>query len=222
MDVNSSISTPGKDTASYVYEFNPEQFSIRVKGKASDLNTLSAASLGLTLDLTGLGVGEYRIPLEFTSIDSEKFTVIGEYVYSVTISANTTPTPDITATPEPPTPTPEPPSPTEEPSPEPTPFHRSPQKRRPQNHELRRPDESERLLYCTLLLFLGKDQIDHSSVAVDAVVDIHDGEICIVHAAGEFTADRLVLLPEIAFLQTVEPDSACGIGGNFSPAFLII
>ena len=120
VDVNSSISTPGKDTASYVYEFNPEQFSIRVKGKASDLNTLSAASLGLTLDLTGLGVGEYRIPLEFTSIDSEKFTVIGEYVYSVTISANTTPTPDITATPEPPTPTPEPPSPTEEPSPEPT------------------------------------------------------------------------------------------------------
>ena len=91
-----------------------------MKGKAADLDALSAASLGPTLDLTGLGVGEYRIPLEFTSIDTEKFTVIGEYVYSVTISSNTTPIPDITATPEPPSPTPGTLPPTEEPSTEPT------------------------------------------------------------------------------------------------------
>ena len=118
VDVNSSISTPGKDTTAYVYDFTPERFSIRVKGKASDLNALSVASLGPMLDLTGLGVGEYRIPLDFTSIDTERFMVIGEYVYTVTISTrtNVTPTPDLNT----PTPTPTPVPPTETLEPEPT------------------------------------------------------------------------------------------------------
>lgn len=123
VDVNSSISTPGKDTGSYLYQFTPEQFSIRIKGKASDLDALSVASLGPTLDLTGRGVGEYRIPLIFTSIDSSRYTVLGEYIYSVTISPYvSTPTPDQN-TPEPPTPTPTPsgeptasPAPSEEPA----------------------------------------------------------------------------------------------------------
>ena len=70
------------------------------------------------LDLTGLGVGEYRIPLDFTSIDTERFMVIGEYVYTVTISTrtNVTPTPDLNT----PTPTPTPVPPTETLEPEPT------------------------------------------------------------------------------------------------------
>lgn len=102
VDVNSSVSTPGKDTSSYAYAFTPERFSIRVKGKSADLDALSVSSLGPTLDLTGRGVGEYHIPLAFTSIDADKFTVIGEYVYTVSISpnsSNVTPTPTPTPTP---------------------------------------------------------------------------------------------------------------------------
>ena len=120
--MNSSISTPGKNTADYVYSFSPEEFSIRVKGKAEDLDNISASSLGITLDLTNLGVGEYRIPLEFTSIDANKFTVIGEYVYTVKISYPATPTPDVhDVTPMPsPSVTPEPPV-TASPTPSPTP-----------------------------------------------------------------------------------------------------
>ncbi|MFR1517242.1 MAG: YbbR-like domain-containing protein [Clostridia bacterium] len=121
VDVNSSISTPGKDPTAYIYEFRPERFSIRVKGKAADLNALSVASLGPTLDLTGRGVGEYRIPLYFTNIDTDKFTIIGEYVYTVTISpitSNVTPTPSPTPNTLPPTTST--PTPTEEITPEPT------------------------------------------------------------------------------------------------------
>ena len=104
-----------------MYEFRPERFSIRVKGKAADLNALSVASLGPTLDLTGRGVGEYRIPLYFTNIDTDKFTIIGEYVYTVTISpitSNVTPTPSPTPNTLPPTTST--PTPTEEITPEPT------------------------------------------------------------------------------------------------------
>ncbi len=122
VNVNSSISTPGKNTALYVYTFSPEGFSVRVKGKAEDLDRISASSLGATLDLTDLGVGEYRIPLEFTGTDSTKFTVIGEYVYTVNISL-----PLIDETPAPPDNSPAPPTPTVTPEipattePEPTP-----------------------------------------------------------------------------------------------------
>lgn len=116
VNINSSVSTPGKDLSLFDYVFTPSSYSIRIKGKASDLNTLSVASLGPAIDLTGLGVGEYKIPLEFTSLDTSRFTVIGEYVFTVTITqhSNTSPSP----TPSP-TPTPTP-SPTPSPSPSPS------------------------------------------------------------------------------------------------------
>ena len=50
------------------------------------------SSLGPTIDLTDRGVGEYILPLEFVDIDSNKFTVIGEYVCSVKIAEYISPT----------------------------------------------------------------------------------------------------------------------------------
>lgn len=131
VDLNSSISTPGKNTAAYVYSFSPTEFSIRVKGKAEDLDGHSAPLLGAVLDLTERGVGEYRIPLEFTftNIETDKFTVIGEYVCTVTISPHEsaiTPTPNV-PTPSPtPSFTPEPPTETPDVSPSQTGEHNEP------------------------------------------------------------------------------------------------
>lgn len=102
VDLSGAVSTPGKNTREYTYEFSTQGFNIDIKGKASDLANLSVSSLGLTLDLTDKGVGEYILPLEFKNIDNNKFTVIGEYVCTVKIAENIEPT----QAPETPTPIP--------------------------------------------------------------------------------------------------------------------
>lgn len=109
VDINSSVSTPGKDPSLYDYEITPSRYSIRVKGKKSDLDALSIGALGPALDLTSHGVGEYNIPLSFTSIDHDKFTVIGEYVFHVKITQRVGPT-SSASTPTTSTPTPVPPT----------------------------------------------------------------------------------------------------------------
>ncbi len=127
VDADSSVSTPGKDSSQYDYHITPSRFSVRVKGKEADLDMLSLAAIGPTLDVTSRGVGVYNIPLRFSGLDESKFTVLGEYVFNVVIRQRTvvTPTPDH-ETPTPVTPTPALPTSSPEPSgsdhpPEPTP-----------------------------------------------------------------------------------------------------
>ncbi len=81
-----SISTPGLDQTKYNYKISPEKFKIVVKGKSADLELLSDVVLGATLDLNK-SVGEYNIPLTFAGLDSEKYTVIGDYSCFVKITA---------------------------------------------------------------------------------------------------------------------------------------
>ena len=92
VDISNSVSTPGKNPREFTYEFSVEKFTVAIKGKAADLANLSVSSLGPTIDLTDRGVGEYILPLEFADIDSNKFTVIGEYVCSVKIAEYIAPT----------------------------------------------------------------------------------------------------------------------------------
>lgn len=92
VDISSSVSTPGKNPREFTYDFSVEKFTVAIKGKAADLAKLSVSSLGPTIDLTDRGVGEYILPLEFVDIDSNKFTVIGEYVCSVKIAEYISPT----------------------------------------------------------------------------------------------------------------------------------
>lgn len=101
VSISRHVSTPGKDTKNFVYSFDPENFTVSIKGKASDLASLSIASLEPILDLTNKGVGEYIIPLEFMNINKEKFTIIGEYVCAVKIEEYIEPTSSPSQPPEP-------------------------------------------------------------------------------------------------------------------------
>jgi len=117
-----SMTIPGLNNSEYVYDFEPGQCTVQIRGKRSDMESFQIASAVPTIDLTGKTVGVYNVPLTFGSLDTSKYTVIGEYIFTVSITKRVvvTPTPVPTATP-----TPEPtaaPSPTPEPTEEPTPV----------------------------------------------------------------------------------------------------
>ena len=104
LSISDSVSTPGKNSGEYTYEFSKEKFDVKIKGKASDLANLSVSSLSPEIDLTNKGVGEYILPLKFEAIDKSKYTVIGDYKCNVKIAEK------IEETPTPSTPTPEAPA----------------------------------------------------------------------------------------------------------------
>ena len=101
LSMSDAVSTPGKNPREYTYEFSQNQFNVQIKGKANDLANLSVSSLGPEINLTDKGVGEYVLPLEFKSIDSTKYTIIGEYTCSVKIAEKIEATPNVTPTPTP-------------------------------------------------------------------------------------------------------------------------
>ena len=114
----SNLTIPGRNNADYDYSISPESYRISVKGRREDMDQFLLASAVPTLDLENRTVGVYNIPLTFGALDTYKYTVVGEYVFTVTISRKvvTTPTPAPTPTPtQVPTPTP-----TEVPTPTPT------------------------------------------------------------------------------------------------------
>ena len=78
------ISMTGKKDE-YEYEFKPESFEISVKGKPTDLDNLSATSLGATINLED-AEGTYVQNLSFEGIDEEKYSIIGEYRCDVKIT----------------------------------------------------------------------------------------------------------------------------------------
>lgn len=114
------LSKPGLNDVDYDYEISPASFYISIKGRKEDMDSFMIASAVPTLDLENKSVGEHKIPLTFGNLDTDKYTVVGEYIFSVSISRKiiVTPTPVPTATPTPaPTATPTPaPTPTPEPT----------------------------------------------------------------------------------------------------------
>ncbi|MDR0286865.1 MAG: hypothetical protein LBI03_04035 [Clostridiales bacterium] len=93
------LSKAGLDADKNIYIISPQSYVITVKGKEKDLNELQRISLNPTIDLTGKEPGIYRIPL--TVELPPEITLIGEYMYDVTIiSGNTSVTPTPTITPD--------------------------------------------------------------------------------------------------------------------------
>ena len=107
-----SMTIPGMNNSEYIYDFEPGQCTVQIRGKRSDMENFQIASALPTLDLTGKTVGIYNMPLTFGSLDTSRYTVIGEYIFTVSISLRVvitaTPAPTATPTAEPtevPTPT---------------------------------------------------------------------------------------------------------------------
>ncbi len=118
----SALTIPGRNDSLYDYDISPSSYSVRVRGNEEDMALFTLASAVPTVNLEKRTVGVYNVPLTFGSLDTSKYTIVGEYIYSVKISEK------ITETPVPPTqvPTPVPtevptPVPTEIPTPVPTP-----------------------------------------------------------------------------------------------------
>ncbi len=78
------LSKPGLELDTYEYTISPNTFTIKIKGKAKDLENLQRNSLNPTINLTGYSVGVYSIPLKITDVGG--FKLIGEYNYSVNIT----------------------------------------------------------------------------------------------------------------------------------------
>ncbi|MBR3838487.1 MAG: hypothetical protein IKJ75_02015 [Clostridia bacterium] len=76
-----NVSYFGKDNSTYNYKITPNSINVTVKGKAEDINYLTATSISPTVDLTNRTVGEYNIILEFRNLDKNKVTIVGEAPY---------------------------------------------------------------------------------------------------------------------------------------------
>lgn len=117
-----SLTIPGLNDAEYDYDISPDRYTVSVKGRREDMEEFMFASAVPTLNLENRTVGEYNIPLTFGALDTSKYTIVGEYVFTVKITRKIveTPTPAPTSTPTPvPTSTPTP-VPTQTPTPVPT------------------------------------------------------------------------------------------------------
>ena len=70
-----------KDNSTYIYTITPNSLSVTVKGKAEDINYLTATAISPTIDLTNRTVGEYNIILDFKNLDTKKVSIVGEAPY---------------------------------------------------------------------------------------------------------------------------------------------
>lgn len=83
----SNISLAGTDSERYTYEITPESRVISVQGRQDDISELTLASLAPTLDLQNKTNGTYNnVRLTFPGLDRERFTPVGEYLFTVVIS----------------------------------------------------------------------------------------------------------------------------------------
>ena len=78
---SSNVNYSGKDNSTYIYTITPNSLSVTVKGKAEDINYLTATAISPTIDLTNRTVGEYNIILDFKNLDTKKVSIVGEAPY---------------------------------------------------------------------------------------------------------------------------------------------
>ena len=82
----SNLSLPGQDTGRFNYQIMPETVVVSVRGRQDDISKLTLAKMTPTLNLDGKTIGTYNIPLTFSGLDTSRYTVMGEYLFTVVIS----------------------------------------------------------------------------------------------------------------------------------------
>lgn len=82
----SNLSLPGQDTGRFNYQITPETVVVSVKGRQDDISKLTLAKMAPTLNLDGKTIGTYNVALTFSGLDASRYTVMGEYLFTVVIS----------------------------------------------------------------------------------------------------------------------------------------